>query len=241
MEDDISISLTDIARASLTQRILRSRLLNESIAKLRSHSSLSEERSGLAARCFDLSIEHHAATLDLIESRKYGSANALLRTSIESTIAGFWIVYCAPKDKLPKIYHGQWKWKLDSMIATLASTDETKVAGKQLKSILSGKTDINKTLDDFIHGGELQLKRRFPGHLESKGFTFKEIRATLLIADMSVAAAAAGISVIESSTTLKEIWEITLVEIARENHIFFGGPEPPDTPPPALPQPNPKS
>jgi hypothetical protein len=234
MDNNFAISIADQAISSIRDRIELCNHLNHEVRRLRTFKSLQTPRYELASRCFDLSIEHHAGLAHLISNKQYGSANALLRCSLESTIAGLWIIYCAGEDLIQRIESGTWNWAFDTMLKVLSSTTETQEIGPHLRKAFSSSSDLVKMLHDFTHGGTLQLNRRFPGLKENPGFTLGEIRSSLMISDMVIALAAAGLSVIEEQPELHATAQTASMYCIKEANIFFGGPEPPNSPLPPL-------
>ena len=61
-----------------------------------------DERSLLAAGCFDVALEHQAAIALLHSAQLPGSLLALLRVLSESLVGGLWLLQCATAAELSK-------------------------------------------------------------------------------------------------------------------------------------------
>lgn len=228
MSDAPRPSMTDAPDTVIRDRIERCLRINSGILCRRTFKFPESKRYELASRCFDLSIEHHSSVSILASSQKFGSANALLRCIAESTVAGLWTTYCASNDWISQFEEGNADFKLDRMLKALSSNQEVKEVGKAMSTLLSSahRSVFSKMLDGFTHGSAIQLTRRLPSVYGTPGFTIKEIRSTLMISDMLMTPASAGLSVIDEAPELHSFAREIADSCAQEAHEFFGAPPP---------------
>ncbi|WP_413699785.1 DUF6988 family protein [Psychromonas sp. KJ10-10] len=121
----------------------------------------SDERSLLAAGCFDSAIEHQATIALLYNSSLYGSMLSLLRVITESLVRGLWILNCATEKEIIKFKKG----KLEKHFDTLIKEYESKIGDSD--GILSQFKKLSwKPMNGFVHTGFIQVSRRCsPGKL----------------------------------------------------------------------------
>ena len=126
-------------------------------------SLAADERSLLAAGCFDVAIEHQAAIALLYSSELYGSAFALLRVLAESLVRGLWLLHCASDEQLQKFKKG----RVDETFAQLIVKVEAQIGTPN--GVLSGfKATAWVALNGFTHTGFHQVSRRHsPGKVEA--------------------------------------------------------------------------
>ena len=122
-----------------------------------------DERSLLAAGCFDVAIEHQAAIALLHSSELYGAALALLRILTESLVRGLWLLHCASDAELKQFKNG----KVEKTFATLVA--EVEAALQTPSGVLSQfKTTAWTAMNGFTHTGFHQVSRRHsPGRIEA--------------------------------------------------------------------------
>jgi hypothetical protein len=114
-----------------------------------------DERSMLAAGCFDVAIEHQAAIAVLNSSALYGSMLALLRVLSESLVRGLWLLHCATDTELHKFKQG----RVDKSFDDLVTDFEAKIGTPS--GVLSGfKATAWKAMNGFTHTGFIQVTRR---------------------------------------------------------------------------------
>jgi hypothetical protein len=114
-----------------------------------------DERSLLAAGCFDVAIEHQAAIAVLSSSELYGSMLALLRVLSESLVRGLWLLHCATDAELQKFKKG----RIDKTFGDLVTDFEATIGTPS--GVLSGfKATAWKAMNGFTHTGFIQVTRR---------------------------------------------------------------------------------
>jgi Family of unknown function (DUF6988) len=114
-----------------------------------------EHRSGLAAACFDLVLEHHDAVILLFERQMPGSALSLVRSSYEIYIRGIWLLHCAIDSQIEQFMVDRFDPNVEKMISDLE-----KIPAYKERGILSESWKGKKFLHDFTHGGIRHLGRR---------------------------------------------------------------------------------
>lgn len=137
----------------------------------------SDERSLLAAGCFDIAIEHQAAIGLLYSSELYGSMCSLLRVIFESLVRGLWLLNCADEAELERFKRG----KINKNFAILIEEYESKI--NDPNGVLSKFKDTAwSPMNGFTHTGFIQVSRRHsPGKLEGT-YDAKELSHALGVA-----------------------------------------------------------
>lgn len=122
-----------------------------------------DERSLIAAGCFDVALEHQAAIALLYSSGLYGSMFALLRVLSESLVRGLWLLSCATEADLAKYKKGS----LDKSFGVLVTEFEGHI--ETPNGVLSAfKESAWKAMNGFTHTGFVQISRRHkPGRIEA--------------------------------------------------------------------------
>jgi len=115
----------------------------------------SDERSLIAAGCFDVALEHQASIALLYYAQLPGSLLALLRILTESLTRGLWLLHCASDSELEKFKKGE----IEKTFGELTVEFETKIGIEE--GPLSGfKRSAWKAMNDFTHTGFIQVARR---------------------------------------------------------------------------------
>jgi hypothetical protein len=136
-----------------------------------------DERSMLAAGCFDVAIEHQAAIAVLNSSALYGSMLALLRVLSESLVRGLWLLHCATDAELQKFKRG----RIDKTFDDLVTDFEAKIGTPS--GVLSGfKATAWKAMNGFTHTGFIQVTRRHSLGQVSANYSEEEIAKALGVA-----------------------------------------------------------
>lgn len=114
-----------------------------------------DERSRLAAGCFDVALEHQAAIAMLGNAMLHGSMLALIRVLFEAYIRGVWLVHCASEQEL-KLFQ---KHRINQSFGTLIAEIETKIGATD--GVLSAlKKRAWAAMNGFTHTGFHQVVRR---------------------------------------------------------------------------------
>jgi hypothetical protein len=136
-----------------------------------------DERSMLAAGCFDVALEHQAAIALLHSSALHGSMLALLRVLSESLVRGLWLLHCANAAELRKFKKG----KIDKTFDQLVVDFESKIGTPG--GVLSGfKATAWKGMNGFTHTGYIQVSRRHSPGLVGANYPDDEIAKALGVA-----------------------------------------------------------
>ena len=114
-----------------------------------------DERSLLAAGCFDVALEHQGAIAVLHNAELHGSAFALLRVLAEALVRGLWLLSCATDAELGKFKRGKLDKTFDQLIKEIEAGFGTH------GGVLSGfKQSAWTALNGFTHTGFHQVSRR---------------------------------------------------------------------------------
>jgi hypothetical protein len=113
------------------------------------------ERARLAVSLHHHCIEHHAGIYILVENGVYGSAFALFRPQFEADIRGAWLHLCADELQITRFLAGADPLGMASLVRQLEAHDAF-VEG----SVSRMKEDFWRNLNDFTHGGAIQVKTR---------------------------------------------------------------------------------
>jgi hypothetical protein len=136
-----------------------------------------DERSLLAAGCFDVALEHQSAIALLHSSALHGSMLALLRILSESLVRGLWLLHCATDAEIKKFKKGQ----IDKTFQQLVTDFETKIDTPS--GVLSGfKATAWKAMNDFTHTGFTQITRRHAPGLVGANYPEDDIAKALGVA-----------------------------------------------------------
>ncbi len=102
-----------------------------------------------------LCIEHHTGIHTLVDHGVFGSAFALLRPQFEAYVRGAWYHFCADERHVNKFLKGGDPPPIGTLIEEL----ETKGAFDS-GSLGRMKAQVWSNLNDFTHGGAIQVKAR---------------------------------------------------------------------------------
>ncbi|MCC8996068.1 MAG: hypothetical protein LM517_03205 [Nitrosomonas sp.] len=109
----------------------------------------------VAAALFHLCTEHQQAVHTLANHGLMGSAFALLRPQFEAYVRGVWYHRCATDDQLDVFIKGAESPRIDQLLSDIA-----KIADFNGESLIATKTGIWGVLNDFTHGGSVQVRAR---------------------------------------------------------------------------------
>lgn len=112
------------------------------------------ERHALAGACFDMTMEHYKASLNLISGGIYGSAFALTRLLLEAHVRGVWLHRCATEKQITHYKRGE----TPSFDTLVSQVDE--LEGYEHKTFSNIKEKYWKTMNSFTHTGIAQTSRR---------------------------------------------------------------------------------
>ena len=136
-----------------------------------------DERSMLAAGCFDIALEHQAAIALLFSSGLYGSMLSLLRILTESLVRGLWLLHCATGTELSRFKNG----RVDKNFGELVTEVEAKI-GATTGTLSNLQTNAWKAMNGFTHTGFIQVSRRHGEGTVGANYPELEIKQALSIA-----------------------------------------------------------
>lgn len=113
------------------------------------------ERTRIVAGLIDLALEHEKSIGKLCDAGFYGSAFTLARPLFESYIRALWIRYCASDDELEAFKKGKINKNFGELIV-----DVEKIKGYDVAVLSDIKNQSWKIMNDFTHGGMLQVQGR---------------------------------------------------------------------------------
>ena len=159
-----------------------------------------DHRHRVPAQLFDLAIEHHSGIIQLLASRIYASALALIRPEFECFVRGAWLHHCSSDDELGAFLE---KDVIPLTFGKLIAAIEEKPEFPN--GILSGVKDSAwKAMNGYTHGGIHQVSRRMKGDYIEPDF---EDDALLEVLRFSGAIALLALGQIASLAARKDIWD----------------------------------
>lgn len=113
------------------------------------------DRNRLAAACFHQALDHHEAIVHLIRRKLIGSAFALVRPLFESYVRAIWLGKCAKDSDLVRFQEGKLEKEFGNLVSDVESHE-----GYSVGVISDVKRSSWRAMNDFTHGGPLQIIRR---------------------------------------------------------------------------------
>ena len=145
-------------------------LADESLVDI-SAPDTSKNRAALAF--FHLCLEHQHGLHILVEQRVFGSALALIRPTYESCIRGLWALYCARHEDILAFIENDQLPKIRRMLENIAS------AGQGFDDIVNAHDSSWDWMNDYTHGGSIQIKARAQGDTIQNSQTEQHAAAAL--------------------------------------------------------------
>jgi hypothetical protein len=152
-----------------------------------------------------LSLEHQTGIHSLVDLGVIGSAFALLRPQFETYIRGVWYHRCATDTQVTQFINGAQPPKIDVLIKEIE-----KLEAFDEKLLSSTKQRIWPNLNDFTHGGAIQIKARFSANEIAQNY--KEEHIANLLTSSAIWALLAGVAIASAIGT---------EELARQFHSTF--------------------
>ncbi|WP_150430005.1 hypothetical protein [Dechloromonas sp. CZR5] len=135
-----------------------------------------DEKSMIAAGCFDVVLEHQAAIAALYSVGLNGSLLAILRVLAESLIRGLWLTHAATERDIHRFKKGKLP-SIKEMIDAFESTIDTP------NGVLSRFKETGwNALCGFTHTGFNQITRRHSPGLIGSNYADSEIAKALGVA-----------------------------------------------------------
>ena len=156
-------------------------------------------RDRIAVSLQHLCIEHHSAIHTLVNHGIHGSAFALIRPQFEAYVRGAWFYFCAGEDYVSSFIDGNDPPKINLLISDLE-----KLGAYEGKDLSRMKTAVWKNMNDFTHGGMVQVKARVSR--DEIRSCYKEDHLVGLLGSASTLALLAGVAIasVEANDSLAE-------------------------------------
>jgi len=129
--------------------------MGESAALINGVSFLTSNRLRVALALQHLSMEHHQGVHVLVSQGVIGSAFALVRPQFETYVRGVWVHHCASEKQIADFLKGKGPAGVGKLIEELEKHKEFSCG---TLGVL--KKSIYNNLNDFTHGGAIQVKAR---------------------------------------------------------------------------------
>ena len=136
-----------------------------------------DERSLLAAGCFDVALEHQGAIAVLYNAQLHGSAFALLRVLAEALVRGLWLLNCASETELQKFKKGKVDKTFDELVKEVEAT-----FGATNGALSGFKKSAWAALNGFTHTGFHQVSRRHTAGRVEGSYPDQELAKALGVA-----------------------------------------------------------
>jgi len=172
-----------------------------------------DERTRIAAACFDTALEHQKAIVLLVSNSLKGSALALVRLIFESYIRGVWLLRCASKEQIGQFKNGKLKRTFAELIGEIEAIESygVEVLSKSQKAGWS-------LMNEFTHTGYAQVVRRNTSNTIEPNYDPAEVNSAV-----EFACSIALLSAIEISFLARnEELSLKLLDRVKE----FGGRQP---------------
>lgn len=129
--------------------------LNESSELIDGAAFATTHRTRVSVGLLHLSLEHQRGIIALADHGIFGSALALFRPQYEAYIRGVWFYWCASDGQIETFLSGEEPPKIRYLIEEVE-----KLEGYEGKALSKVKAEIWATLNDYTHGGAIQVKAR---------------------------------------------------------------------------------
>jgi hypothetical protein len=135
------------------------------------------DRNRLSAACFHQALEHHEAIILLVRRNLNGSAFALVRPMFEIYIRAIWLRLCASEIDLGRFQKGKLEKEFAELITDIESHEGYNIG------VLSGvKKNSWRAMNDYTHGGPLQVIRRITEDSIASNYSGEEIQEIVTFA-----------------------------------------------------------
>lgn len=131
------------------------RWVEESNRLIDGASFISSSRTRASIGLLHLSIEHNKGLVTSVEHGIFGSAFALFRCQFETFIRGVWLQWCANDKEIHKFLNGEEPPKINILLKAIKA-----VPGFEKDTLSVVKKKLWKAMNDYTHGGALQVKAR---------------------------------------------------------------------------------
>ncbi len=135
------------------------------------------DRNRLSAACFHQALEHHEAIILLVRRKLIGSALALVRPLFEIYVRAIWLGKCATDLDLGRFQKGKLEREFAGLVADIESHEGYNVG------VISGvKKNSWRAMNDFTHGGPLQVIRRITADSIAANYSPQEVQEVVTFA-----------------------------------------------------------
>ena len=146
------------------------------------------DRARIVASLYHLSIEHYTGIHVLVKHDVVGSAFALSRPQNEAYFRGAWYQLCASEKQVSDFLRGGTPQKFGKLLEDLEKKDAYRG-----DSLMRMKNEVLRNLNDFTHGGAIQVKaRNTPDEIAQR---YKAEHIADLLASSAVSALLAGVGI----------------------------------------------
>lgn len=132
------------------------------------------DRNRIAAGCFHQALEHHEAIVHLVRRNLLGSAMALVRPLFEVYVRGIWLGKCASRAELTAFQRGKISKTFDVVVKEIESHE-----GYNVGVLSEVKRNSWSAMNDFTHGGALQVIRRITSDSITPNYASEEVTDAL--------------------------------------------------------------
>lgn len=169
------------------------------------------DRCRIAAGCFDMVFEHHAAIVLLTKHLLYGSAAALIRSEFEAHVRGIWLLFCASDAEIDRFKKNKLMKNFGNLIKEIEKI-ETYSEG----TFSYVKEKSWEVMNSFTHTGFYQVIRRNTDTEIRPNYSEAEILDALSTANSFAIFAGVEVANIAKNEALKR-------EIADRGNRYFEG------------------
>ena len=138
------------------------------------------DQNRLSAACFHQALEHHEAIVHLIRRRLFGSAFALVRPLFESYVRAIWLGKCANDSDLVRFQKGTLEKEFKDLVSDVEAHE-----GYNVGVISKVKNGSWRAMNDFTHGGPLQIIRRITADSIAANYADEEVAEAISFAGAS--------------------------------------------------------
>ena len=156
-------------------------------------------RLRVAVSLLHLCIEHQTGIHSLVNLGVIGSAFALLRPQLEAYVRGIWYHRCATDQQVTAFLGGAEPPKIGALIGALQTLD-----GFDAVLLNDLKKKVWRNLNDFTHGGTIQVKARISMNEIASNYKYEHIAGLLASAATFSLLAGVGLAAAIGSESLAQ-------------------------------------
>jgi hypothetical protein len=183
-----------------------------------------DHRHRIPAQLFDLALEHAAGILQLVATKNYASAFALVRCEFECFVRGAWLHHRATDAEIEAfVEKDEMKTKMRGLIDALE-----KAPPFQEKLLSSIKDKGWKAMNGYTHGGIHQVSHRLQGNYIEPAFEDEAILEVIqfagtmaLIAFGEIAAMAGQKDLVAEAQTMMDSGASTVLSMPLQTDAVY--------------------